>query len=478
MRTCIYWHRNDLRIHDNECLHIACRDYDMVIPLYIVDPHHYREVFGMFKKSGINRYRYLRDSIHDLRKNYKGLGGNLAIRYGKSDQILLDIISTLDITAIIYQEEPAYEEVADVRRVEKLLDDTSTELVPIWGRTLYHLEDIPFEPENIPLTSKAFRIKTSKNASPRDTITNPTKICVPNNFNWGKMPTEVQMGYSRHDIEMPEQNTHAAGETAALKRLQYYTYESELLTSYKWTRNRSLGMDYSSKLSPYLALGSLSPRKIYEVVKQYETDIKKNISTWWLIFEIVWRDFFIFKSLRVGEKMFYPGGIREKETKWNYDKVLFDRWRFASTGIPFLDAHHTEMNQTGFMSNRGRVNSASFLTRDYSIDWRWGAAWFEHCLIDYDVYANWMNWHTQTFEIYYTNPVHQALKYDKDGKYTLTWLPHLSRLPHSDYHAPWLYTDDELIELGILGYRRPTEIYKKWTRSINNIIKERKTDTA
>jgi deoxyribodipyrimidine photo-lyase len=76
-----------------------------------------------------------------------------------------------------------------------------------------------------------------------------------------------------------------------------------------------------------------------------------------------------------------------------------------------------ELNQTGFMSNRGRVNCASFLTRDYQIDWRWGAAWFEKQLLDYDVCSNWLNWNTQATEIWYTNPIHQGYKYDKNGDY-------------------------------------------------------------
>ena len=473
MTTCIYWHRNDLRVHDNECLKRACNEYDSVIPLYIVDPLHYRMLDIGFRKSGITRYRYLCDTIKELRSRYQSLGGNIAIRYGNTAQIIKTLAIEYAANAIIFQTEVASEELSDEKEVRGITAALGIECISVWGRTLYHLDDIPYEADTIPLTSKAFRINTSKNATPRELISIPESIRTPSKIKWGAMPEEKEVGYSENEIKQDLQISHLAGETAALARLQYYTFDSELLTSYKWTRNKSLGMNYSSKLSPYLALGSLSPRMIYHQVKDYESSVKKNISTWWLIFELVWRDYFIFKTLRIGNNLFYKGGFKNKPINWNKDYTLFERWKKGETGIPFLDAHQIELAQTGFMSNRGRVNSASFFTQDYQLDWRMGAAWFEHCLIDYDVYVNWMNWHVQTFEIYYTNPVHQSLKYDKVGDYIFNWIPELSKLPHKDFHAPWILTDAELEGYGLKTYNRPVQIYKKWKRSINNIIKER-----
>ncbi len=277
------------------------------------------------------------------------------------------------------------------------------------------------------------------------------------------------MGYAAAEIIPTEQQFVQGGERAGLARLDYYTFESELATSYKWTRNRSLGMDYSSKFSPWMALGSLSPRQIYWQVKDYEKKIKKNISTWWLIFEVVWRDYFKYSTLRHGNKIFFEGGIKDREVDWQYDEDLFARWQWGNTGIPFVDAHMRQLHQTGFMSNRGRVNCASFLTRDYEIDWRWGAAWFEAQLLDYDVCSNWMNWNTQATEIWYTNPVHQSLKYDKEAAYVKKWLPELPAIESPLVMAPWLLQEYDLPAAN--GYPTPVAIYKKWTRSINNIRK-------
>jgi len=474
MKTCIYWHRNDLRIHDNECLHNATQHYDEVIPIYIIDPKHYIKLKFGFRKTGIIRYRYLCKTLIDLRQTYLSIGGNLLIRYGDPQEIISGLAKQYRATTIITQKEIASEELDRELQVKDAIAGLDVELNLIWGRTLYHKDDIPYTRDKIPLTSKAFRLNVTKSTQVRDLIPSPSQISCPDISDWGDIPHPSDIGYSYKELDMDVVTTYPAGETKALERLQYYTFDSELLTSYKWTRNRSLGLDYSSKLSPYLALGSLSPRMIYHEVKRYEREIKKNISTWWLIFEVVWRDFFTYKSWRVGNSMFNSGGIRDKDVTWSYDKALYKRWIQGNTGIPFIDAHQKELLTTGFMSNRGRVNSASFFTRDYQIDWRWGAAWFEHCLIDYDVYVNWMNWHTQAFDIYYTNPVHQSMKYDKDGKFILRWLPQLQSLPHKDFHAPWLHSDTELKTLGIKDYQPPAELYKKWNRSINNIIKERK----
>ena len=114
------------------------------------------------------------------------------------------------------------------------------------------------------------------------------------------------------------------------------------------------------------------------------------------------------------------------------------------------------------MSNRGRVNCSSFLIHDYKVDWRWGAAYFESKLIDYDVSVNWMNWHMQAFEIWYTNPIYQAEKY-KEQEYIRKWIPEIAHLNDADVLIPW--------ESEVDNYPKPIELYPKWNRSIGAIAK-------
>lgn len=153
------------------------------------------------------------------------------------------------------------------------------------------------------------------------------------------------------------------GEHEAFDRLKHYLWKTDLLATYKETRNGLLGADYSSKFSPWLANGTLSPRKIYHEVKSYEEQRKKNNSTYWLIFELIWRDYFRFSAWRFGDKIFKAGGIQDKNRNWETNRKNFDKWANAETGIPFIDANMRELNHTGFMSNRGRQNVASFWLR-------------------------------------------------------------------------------------------------------------------
>ncbi len=441
----LYWHRSDLRLHDNECLVRACADDNQVLPVYVYDERHYRRLDLGFRKTGFMRYRYLQDTLHDLRENYRKLGGEILIAYGKPEEILPQLMAEHQCDELIFQNEIMSEETEVELLLAENLKKQSCELTPVWGRTLYHLDDIPFAPTEVPLTSKAFRINTSKATQPRELFPTPVKINVISLENYGEVDQRTKINFSDEELATGyDADVFPAGETAALARLRYYTFDSELLTNYKWTRNRSLGTDYSSKFSPYLSHGSLSPRMIYHTVKDYEEKIKRNRSTWWLVFEVVWRDYFSFLGLRFGDKVFYSGGYKSVKTDWKEDYDLFDRWKYGKTGIPFVDAHMHQLNRTGFMSNRGRVNTASFFSRDYGVDWRWGAAWFESLLLDYDVHANWFNWNVQALHIYYTNPVHQSVKYDKATEYISSELNYLAKLPLGYRHAPWLLTDEKL----------------------------------
>jgi len=467
--TTIYWLRNDLRLHDNECLHRALETDQPLLLIYVFDPRQFNNLDLGFRKTGYLRFQFLCESLKDLRQQLKAKGGKLMISIGQPEEVLLELTKKLNASFLYFQKEIASEEVAIENAVIKNLEKENCSVETIWGKTLYHIDDAPFLPEETPKTSKAFRINLTKKTDVRALFETPDDLSNMISFRaWDRIPKAEDLGFTKDEIQKNKKSKFKGGETIALERLQYYSFDSELLTSYRWTRNRSLGMDYSSKFSLWMALGCLSPRKIYWEVKRYEKEVKKNISTWWMIFEVVWRDYFKYTALRVGNKMFFEGGIKDREVDWNYDTELFDRWRFGKTGIPFVDAHMRQLNQTGFMSNRGRVNCASFLTRDYKIDWRWGAAWFETQLLDYDVCSNWMNWNTQATEIYYTNPVHQGLKYDKKGEFVKTWLPELENVDGPIVQAPWLLQEEEK---QVIDYPIPVEIYKKWARSINRIVK-------
>jgi deoxyribodipyrimidine photo-lyase len=151
------------------------------------------------------------------------------------------------------------------------------------------------------------------------------------------------------------------------------------------------------------------------------------------VFELLWRDFFNFLFVRYGRKMFLVGGFANYRWSWKKDMVLFKLWKEGRTGHPLVDANMRELAATGFMSNRGRQNVASFLTQNLGVDWRLGAEYFEAMLNDYDVHSNWANWlfaagiTGQRINVF--NITKQSNDYDPQGKYIKHWLPELKDVP-------------------------------------------------
>ncbi len=457
MKRGLVWFKNDLRLHDNEALHKANEACEELIFCYCIEKNIFEKLDLGFRKADINRFKFLEQSLKNLQENLEKIGGHLFIGEESALETLPELIEKFEITDLYAEEEYCSEELTLISEVQKILPSINYHFY--WGKTLYHKNDIPFDIPNIPLTSKAYRIPVGKESEPRKTFKSPEKVRGCKNAKSSKFPSYKNYGFTKKDFDDANPFLEG-GETLALERLQYYTFKSQLLTGYRWTRNRSEGLDYSSKFSPYLALGCISPREIYETVKEYEQMLAKNQSTWWLVFELVWRDYFTFKGMKFGDEIFKTKGYKNKEVAFKNDPENFKKWCAGKTGIPFIDAHMRQLNEIGYMSNRGRVNCASYFVLDLNIDWTWGAAYFESKLIDYDVTSNWMNWHMQAFEIYYTNPVHQSNKY-KAQDYIRKWIPELADKNNIEVLIPW--------EFDIPNYPKPIEVYKKWTRAINLI---------
>ena len=204
--------------------------------------------------------------------------------------------------------------------------------------------------------------------------------------------------------------------------------ESKLASTYKETRNQLIGSDYSTKFSAWLAIGCISPRYIYYSLKKYEEQYGSNDSTYWIVFELLWRDFFRFMMKKHREKFFLKYGIKNNNhTIGTLNLELLMKWINGITGDDFVDANMRELKHTGFMSNRGRQNTASYLCYNLKLDWRYGAAYFEEQLIDYDVSSNWGNWSyiagvgNDPRPNRYFNTEKQSKMYDADKQYVNLW---------------------------------------------------------
>jgi deoxyribodipyrimidine photo-lyase len=154
-----------------------------------------------------------------------------------------------------------------------------------------------------------------------------------------------------------------------------------------------IGADYSSKLSPYYACGTISVRYVYHEVKKFEKKYHANESTKVYIDEMLWRDYYEFWAMRFKNKIFSSYGIYNREYyNWTRNNEYIKRWKEGRTGMPLIDALMRDMNATGFMPNRGRMIVACYLTMDLKQDWREGAYYFEEKLIDHDVQSNYGGW--------------------------------------------------------------------------------------
>lgn len=440
----LLWLRNDLRLHDHEPLHRALENKAEVIPLYCFDPRHFGETSFGFAKTGSYRAQFLLETIADLRQSYQAKGSNLVIRQGKPEDEIPTLVKALNIDAVYWHEEVTAEETAVEQGVEKALNTLKVASEVYWGATLFHPDDLPFELKKLPEVFTQFRKAAEKESQIFLPFPVPDKLPVlPADIQPGELPKLSDLGLEEQSIDPKGVLLFKGGETAALERLQHYFWDADRLQVYKETRNGMLGADYSSKFSPWLANGSLSPRKVHAEVQRYERARKKNNSTYWMIFELIWRDYFRFVCAKYGRKVFRKSGIRGLPIAWQQDWKRFDLWREGETGYPLIDANMKELAATGFMSNRGRQNVASFLTKNLGIDWQMGAEWFESMLIDYDVCSNWGNWNytagvgNDARGFRYFNIPKQSKDYDPNGDYVKHWLPALKELPAKKVHSPW-----------------------------------------
>jgi deoxyribodipyrimidine photo-lyase len=430
MQNIIFWFRNDLRLHDNEALLKATKAGN-VIPVYVFDERQFKETALGFKRTGAFRAKFLLESVEDLRNNLRKIGSDLIIRVGKPEEILTNMAAEWQAAAVYASKEVTQEETTVEARLSKRIKPLNIEIELIWIATLYHARDLPFQINYIPDIFTDFRKKVELSAKTRTTFDTPMQItAIETSIELGEIPTLKDLGFE----EIPAFDKRSVlafkgGENEALARLNEYLWEKDLLKTYKETRNQLIGGDSSSKFSAWLSLGCISPRKIYEEIKKYENEVVSNDSTYWLIFELIWRDYFHFVALKFGTRIFKTSGIKNDLLKvWKHDKVNFEKWVNGETGVPFVDANMKELQLTGFMSNRGRQNVASYLTKDLDIDWTWGASYFESQLLDYDVCSNWGNWNyiagvgNDPRENRYFNIETQVEKYDKNGDYVKLWL--------------------------------------------------------
>ncbi|MFN3489175.1 MAG: DASH family cryptochrome, partial [Emticicia sp.] len=336
MQNILFWFRNDLRLHDNEAL-IQATKAGKVIPVYIFDERQFLDTPLGFKRTGGLRAKFLVEAVKNLRQNLQKIGSDLVIKIGKPEDILAKMAADLQVAAVYASKEVTQEETTIEASLSKRLKPLNIEIELVWIATLYHARDLPFQINFLPDVFTEFRKKVERSAKIRSTFDAPKTLPkVEKTIELGEIPSLKELGYDEV-IQTDKRSVLAfrGGETAAQYRLDEYFWDNDLLKTYKETRNGLIGADYSSKFSAWLSLGCISPRTIYEEVKKYEKEVTANDSTYWLVFELIWRDYFHFVALKFGTRIFKQSGIRNDLMKsWKRDAVRFEKWVNGETGVP------------------------------------------------------------------------------------------------------------------------------------------------
>jgi deoxyribodipyrimidine photo-lyase len=435
-KTAIVLFRKDLRVRDNKTLQTAANRYDNVLPLYIFDPEKFDSTLFNINRMSNYRAKFLIDSLHDLKDSLQNYNSELIIRSGDTTEVLDTLVSKTDADSVLMQELPGVEE----KKTEKdIMGSVNANINTFWTHTLYHPEDM-VDYEEMSNTFTSWKNRTKDTAEIQEPVEPPNTIHTDMNVPVGDIDS-----FSVEQDEQPDISSikFEGGEASGLERLNQYIWEEEHIDDYAQKRNDLMGENFSSKFSAWLSHGCLSPSYIWSQIQEYENKNSSSKSTYKLVFELMWRDFFQFQFMKYGSQFFESNGIKDSNWNWNKDENLFNAWKNGNTGIPFVDANMRELNETGYMSNRGRQNVASFLTDVLNVDWRMGAAYFESQLIDYDVCSNWGNWAYNAGvgnhgdDSRYFNVIKQGKRYDSNADYIKRWIPELKKLGSQAAHEPW-----------------------------------------
>lgn len=420
------WLRNDLRLSDQQSFSSAVSSGLDVVAYYCFDPKHYETTQWGFPKTENYRAQFLIETLTQLKQALLELNISLIVEHRDPVEGLVHWIDKLNVSTVYFQKEWTQEE----RVVEKKLRSiVRSEIVfkSHYDQFLFHPEDLSFPLDELPEVFTQFRKLCEKKCHVRklipEIVSLPKDNLLTNNF---EIPSLNDLGLTAREVHPNSAFPFKGGSKEAEKRLNHYFWNTKKLSYYKQTRNGLIGNDYSSKFSAWLANGSLSARQIYWEISSYEKEVKKNQSTYWLIFELIWRDYFKYISLKHQDTIFHLGGILQKDYHWERDTRSVKNWMEGKTKEPFVNANMIELKKTGWMSNRGRQNVASYFAKDLLLDWRIGAAYFESLLIDYDVHSNYGNWmyvagvgndpRDRKFNVRF-----QAERYDEGGKFQQIW---------------------------------------------------------
>ncbi len=437
MSCVVHWFRNDLRVSDNPALLAAIAEAQArglpLLPVFVWNPAQADATRWLPQRMGPQRQAWLAGTVAALDAELQTRGSRLQVLRGAPEALMPELLEATEAVALHAEDIPAPEEADQAQAIGRAAKRLGARCTWHWQSTMLAPDDLPFHPQALPAVFTTFRqhveqagiaprtpLPAPQTLPPAPDVPAPHTGHIPHPAAW--CATASPDARSSFPFYLP---AFAPGERGAQAHLAQY-FARRLPHSYKATRNGLSGTDFSSKLSPWLATGALSAAQAIAAIRGFEAEHGANDGSYWLWFELLWREHFRLLHLKHGSALYRARGLSQLPTP-PHDEAAFQRWCEGRTGEPLVDAGMRELAATGWLSNRMRQVVASYLIHDLACDWRAGAAWFEACLIDFDVHSNQGNW------LYVSgrgtdprggrrfNPDKQTREHDPDGAYRRLW---------------------------------------------------------
>ena len=463
----VVWFRDDLRLSDHPALHAAAKRNVPVICLYILDEQSKALKPPQARPMGGATRWWLAQSLRALGASLDAIGGTLVLRKGASADVIVDVARAVDASHVFWNEIAQAPHLAVADGVTEALADLDIGTQSFPGDLLAHPATIRAK-ETATQESRGLRVFTpfwrrvQAMGGPAKPVLAPRKLMPAPKLKSDKL-ADWALEPSKPDWAGGLRETWTPGEAAAQKLLKRFLKE---IAGYSSDRDRP-DREITSRLSPHLRFGEISPRQIWTAAHfaaaespKHSSDIAKFMS------EVGWREFCRHLLFDVPDLATRNLQSSFDEFPWKADRKALHAWQRGLTGYPIVDAGMRELWHTGVMHNRVRMVVASFLVKHLLIDWREGEKWFWDTLVDADAGSNPANWQwvagsgadaAPYFRVF--NPILQGEKFDPRGVYVRRWVPELSKLSTKQIHQPWTASPLELKNAGItLGKDYPSPI--------------------
>jgi deoxyribodipyrimidine photo-lyase len=391
VRVAIVLFTRDLRLHDHPALACAAQSAHAVAPLFVLDP----KVLG----GAANRVSFLLTAVRDLRRELRERGSTLVLRAGDVVEETMRLAVAVGADAVFLSEDVSSYARARERRLRRACEQHRIEVRTFPGVTVVPPGDI------VPANGSHYRVFTAY---------------------WRRWQAAPRRAVATRSVALPR-----GGESEGRSRLRRWLASS--LAEYDRLHD-DLAADSTSRVSSYLHFGCLSPLEAVELAER-----RANSDTF--VRQLAWRDFYA-QLLAANPELPWTD-LRPRGDRWREDEEAFQAWKEGRTGIPIVDAGMRQLSREGWMHNRARLVTSSFLTKHLYLDWRRGAAHYFDLLVDGDVASNVGNWQwvagtgTDTRPNRVFNPIRQARRFDPDGEYVRRHVPELANIEGAAIHEPW-----------------------------------------